>query len=366
MGHRTEAPSAELSGRLFDIERTVRELTLPERWRAEFLNRHAGPKATKKQLIDASSIIDPDVTDAEYRLMRLRLYFCNEACDNYIQSTDKEAALLNRSTSAIERASKGLERSKDKQDNYQISTRRKDTTSLRSFDVHESKQRATAELSALLKPAKMRETKTADLQVSETAEMQFEAPFPANLQPVSRKHAGITLNKNSKRKITHATRGPSPTGDEREVDSVIAEYNVHAQRMGWVQEIVTPPKKRGWIKSRINQLDGAANVLLALSAAPDDDYLKKLGDGMSLDYLLKTNGKDWLSLLFNRAKSRANSASLDDFEAEVTRFAQTDIGRKIRQSRRDHDQGMELIRDHLRKQREKRANAARANEVHHD
>jgi hypothetical protein len=186
------APDGAHNGRHLDIERTARELTSAQIWRADFYRMHASSKASKKQLIDAYSIIDPDISDAEYRLQRLRLYYCNEACDNYWGSTELEAALLNRTTSAIERASKGLERTEEV-DNYQVSRRRRNQSSVRSFNVPSSRIEAAKELLALLEPA--------NTLVQETAEMRVETPEPANLQSRTRKNAQLTLVNNSKEYI---------------------------------------------------------------------------------------------------------------------------------------------------------------------
>lgn len=197
-----ESAAAGDDNRHGDITRTVRELSAAEVWRAEFYRMHAGPKASKKQAIDAVSLVDPDISDAEYRVLRFRLYYCNEACDNYFGSNELEAALLPKSVSAIERASQCLEGP----DNYQTSKRRRNQSSLRSFDVPDCKRQAVQELMALLETADLRVggySETAKMRIdkgSETADLRVETPETANLQLRNRKNAHLTLKDNSKEK----------------------------------------------------------------------------------------------------------------------------------------------------------------------
>lgn len=185
MGHRTEAPTADLNGRQFDIERTLFEFSQTDRWRAEYFRVFAGQKASKKQRTNAIALVDPDITDAAYRLLSFRLLHCNEACENYWGSTEREAGLLDRSAAAIERASKGLE------GRYQKSTRRRHQSSMREFDVSEQVLAAARELLPISEAANVRVE-----DGSEPAQMRFESPEPANLPPRSRKNEGITYVKN--------------------------------------------------------------------------------------------------------------------------------------------------------------------------
>ncbi len=201
-----KAPNAGHNCRHFDVERTARELSSAEVWRAEFYRMHAGPKASKKQLIDAHAIIDPNVTAEEYRLLRLRLYFCNDACENYWGSTDLEAVLLNRSAAAIERASKGLECTAGK-DNYQTSKRRRNQSSIRAFDTPDAGREAAKELLALCEAAKVR--------FQEPSEMRVDVPETANLQLRTRKNEQLTLVKNSTKEEyaqSEACAAPSGSG----------------------------------------------------------------------------------------------------------------------------------------------------------
>jgi hypothetical protein len=185
--HNGAEPAGSNSQR-FDVERSAEELSFSHVKQAEFLIRHAGPKASKRQLIDAYSLIDPDLSDAAYRLLRLRLYHCSEACDNCWTSSEFEAALLSKSVAAIERASAQIETA-----GYQTSARRRNQSSVRKFIVSEEMfAAAKAQLAAYLE--------TANVMVLETAKMRVENPEPANLQSRTRKNEGLTLVKNSIKK----------------------------------------------------------------------------------------------------------------------------------------------------------------------
>lgn len=340
-----------------DVERTARELTSAQRWRAEFYRRHAGPKASKKQLIDAFSVIDDDVSDAEYRLMRFRLYYCNEACDNYFGSTELEAALLPRSVSAIERASKGLEGP----DNYQTSKRRRNDSSLRSFDVPDCKRQTAKELLALLETAYLRVengSETANLQLvdsSETADLRLVPPETANLQSRNRKNAHLTLKDNS---IKKDNRGNSASIAEQAREL----YNDYAARHRF-QACRTPSEKlNSRLAQRLKEIGGLEKFALALSVIHQNDFLMgrlppppgKRPFKLDLEFLLSTGSKmdDVLAKLVDKALDIAETIPSDDFEAEVTRFAETSAGRTMLQSFREREKGMDLIRKHLRDQRQ--------------
>ncbi len=186
-----EGPASGRNSRHFDIERTAQEISQAQAWRAEFYRIHAGPKATKRQRIETFALIDTDLTAEEFRLLCLRLRFCNDNCDNYRVSREREAALLGKSVSAIERASKGLECA-DGLENYQRSQRRTNRPSHRMFDVPRGKGETAKELLAVCEAANVR--------VLETAEMRFEGSETADLQSRNRRSEGLTLLRNSKEK----------------------------------------------------------------------------------------------------------------------------------------------------------------------
>jgi len=173
----------QVSDRAADIERTACGLSLVQTWRAEYMARHAGPAATKKQRIRALARIDPDVTDAAYRLLDLRLSFLEKDDDTNFVGTGREAVLLNRSAASIERASLPLE------GRYQTSTRRRNKTTVRTFDVSEQVQEAARELVNLLQTAKVR--------VLETAKVRVETPETANLEFRNRKNEQLVQSAGS-------------------------------------------------------------------------------------------------------------------------------------------------------------------------
>ncbi|MGA7324067.1 MAG: hypothetical protein WBX25_06210, partial [Rhodomicrobium sp.] len=55
----------------------------------------------------------------------------------------------------------------------------------------------------------------------------------------------------------------------------------------------------------------------------------------------------------------------DDFEAEVARFVETSAGRTMLQSFREREKGMELVRNHVKTQREARANGVKTDGAIH-
>lgn len=170
----------QIHSRMADIKRTAQELSINDTWRAQFLATHAGPRATKRQMIDAHAVIDPNISDAEYRLLSFRSYFLNDSCDNYFVATDREAAMLGKSIATIERASTGLE------GKYQTSKRRRNDSSIRKFAVPQKQLEAAEELVHLF-----------ELQEAETANLRVVNPETANLQFRTRKSEGLTLVLNS-------------------------------------------------------------------------------------------------------------------------------------------------------------------------
>lgn len=170
--------------RAADIERTVCELSLAQTWRAEYVARHAGPTASKKQRIRALARTDPEVSDAAYRLLDLRLSFLEkDDLENFV-GTDREAALLNRSVASIERASLPLE------GRYQTSRRRRNLTTVRIFNVSEQVHEFARELLNLLQTAKVRLLETAKVRVDDTNDPELWRQT-ADLQSRNRKSAHL-------------------------------------------------------------------------------------------------------------------------------------------------------------------------------
>jgi hypothetical protein len=159
------------------------------------------------------------------------------------------------------------------------------------------------------------------------------------------------------------------------VDRAFAAYNNAAHEHGFSVCHKLTDARRKRIQKRLDDIGGLDQFTLALSAIPGDNFLmgkvaaRKSGERpfkLELESLLSTESglADVLAKLIDRALNSKASA-LDDFEAEVVQFADTEIGRKMRQGFRDHDKGMELIRSHVKAQREARMNGSKPNGAHH-
>ena len=159
------------------------------------------------------------------------------------------------------------------------------------------------------------------------------------------------------------------------VDRAFAAYNNAAREHGFSVANKLTDARRRRLEKRLDDIGGLDQFTLALSAIRSDNFLmgklppRKLGDEpfkLTLESLLSTDSglNDVLAKLIDRAMNSKTSAP-DDFEAEVARFVETSAGRSMLQSFREREKGMELVRNHVKAQREARAIGIKPNGAHH-
>jgi hypothetical protein len=198
------------------IGRTAEEL------RTAFLLQH-NKGASRKQQILNHALVDPSVTDAEYRTLSLELKFAGEDGTHSILRPANGAKLLGRSLDSYTRAIKGLadghfnERTeKYKGGGWCVSTRRWNNTTVRDYTVSPHSLRVTETAQALfdlLEP----QSETADLRNDpriETAKMRNHSNETANLRERNRKNAALTPGSEHQKKEHIAQHASCASGDE--------------------------------------------------------------------------------------------------------------------------------------------------------